>query len=247
MPTCLMLTGLKTDPTVFNGQALRRVFSSPTGGYCKSLSRLDSTWREIGTRTELIADITAATGIPGPAFTSLRHYSIAQIMSWASMRRTSRVEDLAYCLFDVGIPLLYGEGERAFRRLWEETMRIPDDESIFVWTTNLREEAMAVKKLQENIAISMNDESVYAIPNETIGAGNLFAPRPICFAHGARMLKEPIFYRPPYSPIKVCEYLQCSLGEVKKKMKRLLSHSTARWMEDRMWPCVWLKLLVARW
>jgi hypothetical protein len=38
---------------------------------------------------------------------------------------------------------------------------------------------MAVKKLQENIAISMNDESVYAIPNEATGAGNLF--NPMCF------------------------------------------------------------------
>lgn len=72
---------------------------------------LDSAWREMGTRTELMADITAVTGIPGPAFISLRHYSVAQIISWASMRMTSRVEDLAYCLlglFDVGIPLLYG-------------------------------------------------------------------------------------------------------------------------------------------
>jgi hypothetical protein len=40
---------------------------------------LDSTWREIGTRTELMADITATTGIPGPAFTSMRHYSVTQI------------------------------------------------------------------------------------------------------------------------------------------------------------------------
>jgi hypothetical protein len=143
-----------------------------------------------------------STGIPGPAFTSLRHYSVAQIMSWAFMRMTSRVEDLAYCLlglFDVGIPLLYREGERASRKLQEEIMRISDDELIFVWTTDPREEAMAVKKLQENIAIGMNDKSVYAIPNKTTGAGNLFVPRPSCHVHGARMLKEPIFNRQPYS------------------------------------------------
>jgi len=163
---------------------------------------LDSTWREIGTRTELVAEITAATGIPGPAFISLRQYCVAQIMSWASMRRTSRVEDLAYCLlglFDVGIPLLYGEGERAFRRLQEEIMRNSDDESIFVWTIDPREEVMAVKKLQESIAIGMNNQSLYAVPNEITGAGNLFAPRPSCFAHGASILRDPIFWRPPYS------------------------------------------------
>jgi hypothetical protein len=45
--------------------------------------------------------------------------------------RTSGVEDLACCrlgLFDVGTPLLYGEGERIFRRLQEEITRASDDE-----------------------------------------------------------------------------------------------------------------------
>ena len=165
---------------------------------------LDSTWREIGTRTELMADIIAVTGIPSTAFIALRYYSVAQIMSWASMRRTSRVEDLAYCLlglFDVGMPLLYGEGERAFRRLQEEIMRISDDESIFVWTIDPREEAIAVQKLQEDIHVitDIDRDSIYAVPNETTGAGNLFAPRPSCFAHCAGMLKDPIINRPPYS------------------------------------------------
>jgi hypothetical protein len=39
--------------------------------------------------------------------------SIAQRMSWAAGRETTRIEDLAYCLlgiFDVNMPLLYGEG-----------------------------------------------------------------------------------------------------------------------------------------
>ena len=38
-------------------------------------------------------------------------------MSRASQRVTTRDEDIAYCLlgiFDVNMPLLYGEGERAF-------------------------------------------------------------------------------------------------------------------------------------
>jgi hypothetical protein len=58
-------------------------------------------------------------------------------MSWASCRQTTRLEDLAYCLigfFGVNIPLLYGEGERAFIRLQEEIIRISDDQSIFAWT-----------------------------------------------------------------------------------------------------------------
>jgi len=58
-------------------------------------------------------------------------------MSWASRRSTTRLEDLAYCLlglFDVNMPLIYGEGDKAFTRLQNEIIRQSDDESIFAWT-----------------------------------------------------------------------------------------------------------------
>jgi hypothetical protein len=41
-------------------------------------------------------------------------------MSWAADRETTRIEDLAYYLlgiFGVNMPLLYGEGKKAFLRL----------------------------------------------------------------------------------------------------------------------------------
>ena len=45
-------------------------------------------------------------------------------MSWAEKRETTREEDMAYSLlgiFDVCMPLIYGEGrEKAFKRLREE-------------------------------------------------------------------------------------------------------------------------------
>jgi hypothetical protein len=62
--------------------------------------------------------------------------SVAARMSWAADRKTSRDEDLAYCLiglFGVNMPLLYGEGDRAFIRLQEEIMRTSDDHSLFTW------------------------------------------------------------------------------------------------------------------
>jgi hypothetical protein len=58
-------------------------------------------------------------------------------MSWAARRQTTRLEDEAYCLlgiFDVHIPLLYGEGARAFRRLQEEIIKVSDDQSILAFT-----------------------------------------------------------------------------------------------------------------
>lgn len=69
----------------------------------------------------------------------LRNYksaSVAQKMSWVSLRTTARVEDMAYCMlgiFGVHMPPLYGEGRNAFRRLRIELLQVSDDESIFAW------------------------------------------------------------------------------------------------------------------
>jgi hypothetical protein len=57
-------------------------------------------------------------------------------MSWAANRQTTRAEDRAYSLlglFGVNIPLLYGEGDKAFLRLQEEIIRHSNDDSIFAW------------------------------------------------------------------------------------------------------------------
>ncbi|KAH8665740.1 heterokaryon incompatibility protein-domain-containing protein [Tricladium varicosporioides] len=90
---------------------------------------LDNEWQEIGTKPDLQEEISEITGIPGDFLLGddLRHASIAQRMSWASKRETTRIEDLAYCLmglFGIYMPMLYGEGERAFIRLQEEILRL---------------------------------------------------------------------------------------------------------------------------
>jgi hypothetical protein len=63
--------------------------------------------------------------------------SIAQRMSWASQRQTTRPEDMAYSLiglFDVHMPIIYGEGlTKAFQRLQMEIISSSADQSIFAW------------------------------------------------------------------------------------------------------------------
>lgn len=62
----------------------------------------------------------------------LKRASIAKRMSWAAKRQTSRSEDIAYCLlgiFGVSMPLLYGEGEKAFTRLQAEIIKNSGDHS----------------------------------------------------------------------------------------------------------------------
>lgn len=67
--------------------------------------------------------------------------SIAQVMSWASRRSTTRLEDEAYCLLgllNVHMPLIYGEGRNAFRRLQEEVIKRSRDQSILAWHDPMR-------------------------------------------------------------------------------------------------------------
>ncbi|KAF5351358.1 hypothetical protein D9758_008076 [Tetrapyrgos nigripes] len=107
-------------------------------------------WNSIGTKASLRDIITRITGIPSPILLPNRfsqqgiksrmdNCSIAQKMSWAAKRQTTRPEDLAYCLmgiFDVHMPPLYGEGgARAFMRLQEEIVQYSDDQTIFAWRT----------------------------------------------------------------------------------------------------------------
>ncbi|EMC95704.1 hypothetical protein BAUCODRAFT_576909 [Baudoinia panamericana UAMH 10762] len=57
-------------------------------------------------------------------------------MSWAAGRNPTRVEERAYSLlgiFDVHMPLIYGEGEKAFLRFQEEIVKRSDDNSLFAW------------------------------------------------------------------------------------------------------------------
>ncbi|KAM7210765.1 Heterokaryon incompatibility protein (HET) domain containing protein, partial [Rhypophila decipiens] len=80
----------------------------------------------LGDKQSLGQHICNATGIPLGALQSnaLSDFSIEERMSWVKNRTTTRKEDKAYSLFgifDVCIPILYGEGEdRAFKRLHEE-------------------------------------------------------------------------------------------------------------------------------
>jgi hypothetical protein len=96
-------------------------------------------WTELGTKWSLQRFIFDITSIPAAVLLQqkqLGDFSVAERMSWASKRDTTREEDMAYCLlgiFDINMPLLYGEGRRAFLRLQEEIMRREVDYSIFLW------------------------------------------------------------------------------------------------------------------
>lgn len=98
---------------------------------------LDSTWHEIGTRSELLEDIAEATRIQTQHLLNHQSCNVAQKLSWAAHRRTTRIEDEAYCLlglFGINMPLIYGERHKAFRRLQLEIIKESNDETIFAWS-----------------------------------------------------------------------------------------------------------------
>jgi hypothetical protein len=105
-------------------------------------------WSFIGTkrgRFELLSRITAIRQTVfhrewGSVYNVI--FRAAEKMSWAAHRTATRAEDRAYCLlglFNVHLPLLYGEGERnAFRRLQQAIYEQDADSTLFLfsWSQN---------------------------------------------------------------------------------------------------------------
>jgi hypothetical protein len=103
---------------------------------------LDCNWDTFGTKETLVDKVSMITGIEqsylmSNFFITLPgHVSVAEKMSWASKRITSRAEDMAYCLlgiFDINMSLLYGEGIKAFLRLQRKIIKAGNDMSVFAW------------------------------------------------------------------------------------------------------------------
>jgi hypothetical protein len=107
----------------------------------KEVIFLAQDWTPMGTRDMWASAISKSTKIHEEALTGdvdrILAFSVAQKFSWASSRVTTREEDMSYCLlglFNIHMPLLYGEGQQAFIRLQEEIMKRSDDQSLFAWS-----------------------------------------------------------------------------------------------------------------
>jgi hypothetical protein len=106
----------------------------------------DQAWNYVGSKTRLSGLISEISNLDKevllgtiPAW----NYSIATRMSWAAHRQTTRVEDIAYCLlgiFQVNLPMIYGEGTNAFLRLQEEIVRRTNDLTVFAWNQGEEQE-----------------------------------------------------------------------------------------------------------
>lgn len=152
-PVCYaFLEDLATDDPVLEGDETQRpaaAFARSrwfTRGWTlqeliapKTVRFYDQTWALRGTKESLAPVISVITGIEERVLRGdidIETLPVARRMAWAAHRTTTRVEDMAYCLlgiFNVNMPMLYGERERAFIRLQEEIMRESNDTSLFAW------------------------------------------------------------------------------------------------------------------
>jgi len=103
----------------------------------------DRAWNKTSSKAESLDLLFFCTGIEQGVLedaASLPQIPVARRMSWASMRKTTRVEDMAYCLmgiFDIHMPMIYGEGAKAFFRLQEEIAKQSCDLSLFAWISDV--------------------------------------------------------------------------------------------------------------
>jgi hypothetical protein len=107
----------------------------------------DESWKLIGMKSncrddnQFTAKLSKITRIALDALRNsqiAKRCTVAEKMSWAARRETTRPEDVAYSLLGIfglnmSMTAVYGEGGRAFRRLQEEIMKTSNDESVFSW------------------------------------------------------------------------------------------------------------------
>ncbi|RAK86429.1 ankyrin repeat-containing protein [Aspergillus costaricaensis CBS 115574] len=137
-----ILADVQSEDEIYKSRWLTRGWTLQELIAPSRLMFLNERWEVLGDRATLRDRLSEYTGIPAGILSGeedLETSSVAQRMSWAANRQTRRVEDRAYSLmgiFNVNMPLIYGEGEYAFIRLQEEIMRISDDQSLFAWASS---------------------------------------------------------------------------------------------------------------
>lgn len=132
-PSASVETGLKDCRWFTRGWTLQELIA-PTRFYF-----YDNKWSCRGSKRSLCELVSRITGIDADILfhkARLSSVLVGRRMAWAAGRETTRIEDRAYSLlgiFGVNMPMLYGEEDRAFRRLQEEIIKLTPDLSLFAW------------------------------------------------------------------------------------------------------------------
>ncbi|KAL1941353.1 hypothetical protein VTO73DRAFT_7170 [Trametes versicolor] len=177
----------------------------------RSVVFLTGDWTRIGSTPELaslleqITTIDVAVLLSDDPARAISQLSVARRMSWAAGRHTTRPEDRAYALmgmFDVHIPLIYGEGsERAFRRLQLEIISHTFDHSIFAWGPRAAPARLLARAPTPGRALAPPVVRLLALsPDDFCDSADIVrvAMAELTGALGLRTVKEPHFFDTHY-------------------------------------------------
>lgn len=156
-------------------------------------------WAPIGTkleRHEEIADITKIDLTVLVRTHEIDHFSAAEKLSWAAHRKVTREEDEAYSLlglFEVNMPLLYGEGrERAFIRLQETIYNSTTDHTLFLFRHSLHHNDQPLladsptrfcDRIECTLCMSSGLQTVQCLPSDIVYTDILASERWYTQAH----------------------------------------------------------------
>ena len=155
---------------------------------------LSSLWTFLGRKDSLVTPLVERTGVDSDILLhnkALDTASVAQRMSWAACRVTTRAEDRAYSLmgiFGVAMPIIYGEGgERAFLRLQKEIIATCPDQSIFAWGSIHPDFDGAYEGVlsAQVCGVATFDMGISALERAECASRNLLARSPSDFQHSA--------------------------------------------------------------
>ncbi|KAL5600640.1 hypothetical protein FOVSG1_008452 [Fusarium oxysporum f. sp. vasinfectum] len=148
----------------------------------KFMTFFNNSWDCVGSKNSLMSQLTVITPIDPDI---LRHNApissacIAKRLSWAAGRKTTRVEDMAYCLLgicNIHMPMLYGEGKTAFRRLQEEIIRSTYDLSLLAWTPPVSSDVLEQEYcgfLAESVNHFASCSEMYSVTDSLMDEGEI--------------------------------------------------------------------------
>ena len=197
-------------------------------------------WTPIGSKYALADILSRITNIDSSVLKHekpLSDVSVAERMSWASERETTKEEDKAYCLFgifDVHLPPIYGEGRSAFTRLQEAILRRIPDQTIFAWGKQNNQELslQAPSEAQPSLSVKGSAASflLASCPNDFRHSNRIshISPEALAKDHGLPHLPYPDFTVTAYGIRAVLPLVDCFDRAGNELRVALLACKTAR-------------------
>lgn len=130
---------LDIDRSISGCKWIKTAWMLPHLIFPRVLDFYDQKWKRICSKSESVPALSRITSVDQAVLEdsdSLEDFPHSTKMMWASRLTADRIEDVAYSLlgiFNVNMPVIYGEGMKSFLRLQEEILKDTHDYSLLAW------------------------------------------------------------------------------------------------------------------